>query len=140
MRRHQQNILDRAAKVVNTTVVDMFNKIVDRTPVGNPSLWKYPAPKGYNPGTLKASWGIDYNTNGAIRNDKGQFATPNTVGGISFRVNSPSRQDATIYNIQPYAQRVETGWSTQAPAGMMRITIKEYVSILDKNAMKYRIR
>ena len=143
MRKHQQTILNAASRVVNATIIDMFSKIVDRTPVGNPSLWSYPAPTGYNPGTLKASWAIDYNTNGAIRNEKGQFASFSGIGnagGVKFTVTGNYRQDAIIYNTQPYAQRVETGWSTQAPQGMMRITIKEYESILNKNILRYRIK
>jgi len=140
MQKHQQTILDRASLVVNATVVEMFEKIVDRTPVGDPSLWNYPAPKGYNPGTLKASWVLDYNTNGAMRNEKGQFATQAKYG-ISLKLGSRATQDAIIYNQQPYASRVEYGsWSTQAPSGMMRITVKEYDAILNKNATRYRIK
>src|SRR5690606_26051368 len=121
-------VLDAASKVVNSAVVDMFNKIVDRTPVGDPSIWKYPAPKGYNPGTLKASWKIDYNTNGAIRDKKGRFASFMSFGGkggVSFSLRSAPVQDVIIYNQQPYAHRVEYGWSSQAPQGMVRVTIKE---------------
>lgn len=81
----------------------LFENIVKRTPVGNPALWNWPAHKDYIPGTLKASWEI-------------------IINGL----------DVTIQNLQPYAYRVETGYSTQAPAGMMRISLIEFQSILNE--------
>lgn len=139
LKKHQQTILDSAAKIINATIVDMFDRIVERTPVGNPSLWSYPAPKGYNPGTLKVSWGITYNTKGSIRDNSGRF-TSLQDGGIKFKVDDSSTKGATIYNNQPHAQRVEAGWSTQAPSGMMRITVAEYTILIDSNTARYRIK
>ena len=141
---HQQMSLDASAKVINATVEEMFKKIVDRTPVGDPSLWSYPAPAGYNPGTLRASWGKVYNSRGAGRNLKtGRFESIKqnmSRGGVSFKVGNNKAQNVLIYNNQPYAQRVETGWSTQAPQGMMRITVAEYIGIIKGFAARYRIR
>lgn len=138
---HQKIALEASQKTINATMLQMYKKIIDRTPVGNPMLWKYPAPADYIPGTLKKSWQIDFN--GQQRNTKGQFQNSNqTVSnyGLVFSLNTTKKQTAIIYNPQPYAQRVETGWSSQAPAGMMRITIAEYTTILSKNAQTYRIR
>lgn len=88
----------------------LFANIVKRTPVGNPNLWNPPYwPRGYVPGTLKDSWVIEIKGN-----------------------------QVDIYNTQPYAERVETGWSKQAPAGMMRISLLEWSKILEKVAGKYR--
>lgn len=140
----QQLSLDASAKVINATVEKMFEKIVDRTPVGDPSLWSYPAPSGYNPGTLKASWGKVYNSRGAGRDVKtGRFKSIKqdmSKGGVSFKVGKTTNQNVLIYNNQPYAQRVETGWSSQAPQGMMRVTVAEYTGILNGYAARYKIR
>ncbi len=89
----------------------LFDEIKDRTPVGNPALWKWPAPADYNPGTLKASW------------------EQHKLSPLAYE----------IINDQPYAYRVETGWSTQAPEGMMRVSIKDWPFILDQ-AMKRNVR
>lgn len=89
----------------------LYKNIVERTPVGDPSLWKYPAHKDYKPGTLKAGWTINKQTNIVI-----------------------------IENLTPYAFRVETGWShIQAPYGMMRISVKEFTSIVDQVSKEYKI-
>lgn len=98
-------------KVSDKTVVDAAKeflvRVEKRTPVGDPSLWKYPAHKGYKPGTLKASWTLSY--------------TQTAIGVY-----------ATISNNVPYAERVEFGWSSQAPEGMMRVTALEWPNIVDK--------
>ncbi len=134
--------LEASSKTVNATLLDMYRSIVQRTPVGDPNLWHPPYwPKDYKPGTLKASWNISFNN--SQRDTNGQFANSEQItdsGGLSFKINSDNKQEAVIYNSQPYAQRVEMGWSTQAPVGMMRISIAEYSATLDKNAEKYRIK
>lgn len=96
---------------------EIYEKIVFRTPVGNPSLWKHPAPKNYDPGTLKKSWELKFN---------GADVKKDVI--------------ATIFNPQPYAYRVEYGWShIQAPQGMVRITMREFRPILRKAALKWRL-
>ena len=80
------------------------------TPVGDPSLWRWPASSSYTPGTLRASWNIEH-----------------------------TKMTATIFNQTPYAFRVETGWSTQAPNGMMRVANMEFPQILAKVAAKNKV-
>lgn len=80
----------------------LYNKIVSYTPVGDPSLWKWPAHADYVPGKLKESWTIEESTSEII-----------------------------IKNDQPYAYRIEYGsWSTQAPYGMMRRAVFSFPSLL----------
>ncbi len=129
-------------KTINATLLEMYKKIVDRTPVGDPSLWKSSPPANYTPGHLKASWALSFDN--VIRNGEGRFASASqlTEGhGISLSVtNSTTGKTAAISNSAVYAERIEYGsWSTQAPAGMMRITIAEYTDIIGHNAAKYRI-
>ncbi len=141
MKLNEGLALKACEKTINSTVVEMYKKIVDRTPVGDPSLWHYPAHADYIPGHLKASWTINFNN--IQRNDAGQFASGSQVvegHGLSLSVTNPGNQTVAISNNTVYAQRIEYGsWSTQAPSGMMRITVSEYKTILEVNAAKYRI-
>lgn len=105
----ETQILVVSEKVLKEVSTLLYTKIVSYTPVGDPSLWKYHAPKGYSPGTLKKSWEIDFQ--------------PKVV---------------TIKNEQPYAQRVENGWSSQAPYGMMRLSIAEFPDLLAQAAKRYK--
>ena len=38
---------NRANDVVRKVVIDVTASVVDKSPVGNPDLWKRPAPEGY---------------------------------------------------------------------------------------------
>ncbi len=110
----------QATMVVNDKIQvaaakELLIRIEKRTPIGKPELWNYPAPAGYKPGTLRASWVIEQE---------------GSKGGVRI----------TISNDQPYAERVETGrWSTQAPEGMMRISCMEWSLIIDTVAAKNKI-
>lgn len=147
MESQQKKSLEACEKTINSTVREMVERIIERTPLGDPSLWHYPAPKNYKPGTLKASWEI--NTNNSARDFKtGRYKRmlQSTSGasiaqqwqGIKLNINTTPT--ITIVNRQPYAWRVEYGsWSTQAPQGMMRITIQEYKTILESYARKNKL-
>lgn len=132
-------------KIADETLKEMYKKIVDRTPIGNPALWKHPyPPAGYVPGKLKASWQLSFNST-ARDKTSGRFVSTKGIsnsgaGGIKINVSGKD-STATISNFQPYAYRIEYGsWSTQAPAGMMRITVAEYASIINAKTAQYKIR
>lgn len=136
-------ILTACENATNATVTEMFNKIVDRTPVGDPSLWKQGrAPIDYVPGTLKASWELNY-SNSTRDFSSGQFAKASSVvgaGGLKMNVKGDQIGVVTISNRQPYAYRIEAeGWSTQAPEGMMRRTVIEFEDILTKHARNKKV-
>lgn len=105
----ETQVLVVSEKVLKDVATQLYAKIIQYTPVGDPSLWKYEAPKGYHPGTLKKSWEIAFQ--------------PTVV---------------TIKNDQPYAQRVENGWSSQAPYGMMRLGIADFPELLAQAAQRYK--
>lgn len=131
MKVNEALALEACEKVINATVLNMYKKIIDRTPVGDPTLWHYPAHADYVPGKLKASWSISLD--GSETKELGK-------GSLGLSVSSTnSNKKIDISNNQPYAQRVENGWSTQAPTGMMKVTVSEYPMYIEVNAAKYRI-
>jgi hypothetical protein len=99
--------------------------------VGNPSLWKNGAPPGYVGGRFKNNWQTNL---GAI--DFRDNAPPNANGtGSRDRARDVLRSfraGHTIFmtNSLPYAQRIETGWSSQAPRGVVRLTVIAYANAL----------
>ncbi len=80
------------------------------TPVGNPSLWQFPAPKGYTPGYLKSNWKL-----------------------------TKLSKEIILSNDAPYALRVENGWSSQAPSGMLRRAWMDYPRLLEQAAREQRL-
>lgn len=106
----ETQVLSVSEDSLKDVATKLYSKIVDYTPVGNPSLWKSPyIPKNYVPGTLKKSWAVEIEP-----------------------------RQAVISNNQPYAQRVENGWSTQAPYGMMRTAIATFPELLAQAAQRYK--
>jgi hypothetical protein len=99
--------------VVRKTVLDMGGAMVEMSPVRS--------------GRFRGNWqyGADaINTSTGGADDKsGRTAMNRIQAGI--RGWAPGQ---TIYlsNSLPYAQRLETGWSKQAPAGMVRTTIANF--------------
>lgn len=146
-----------ADQVVRKTVMDIATSLIEKSPVGNPLLWvslnpytslmtktgktrirpklmtKYAPPPGYSGGHFRANWqlGIGSIPDGEIdEKDKG-------VRKTQARIRAAIPNDAAgkvyyIVNNLPYAQRLEDGWSTQAPFGMVGLTVIEFNDIVAK--------
>lgn len=100
--------------VVKRTVFQLHRRITELTPVRT--------------GRARASWGISY---GSVPNDPGE---PPSIGKVPIskqrsRVNPGDFAGAYgvwwIYNNLPYIQRLEEGYSRQAPAGMVAVALAE---------------
>jgi hypothetical protein len=85
-------------------------RVESYTPVGDPSRWKYPPHKDYTPGFLKSNWRL-----------------------------SKLAKSIELINDAPYAQRVENGWSSQAPSGMLRRAWMDYPQLLEQAARENKI-
>jgi len=111
-----------ANNIFRGTALDLFGKIVKRTPVGNPDLWKSKPPPGYTGGRLRGHWTATLNKpSEAVDNgDDSQITISRAKIGDSI----------FIVNNLPYAGAVENGHSTQAPHGMVKITVAEFEHIV----------
>lgn len=132
--------------VVKKVVIDMGTRVVERSPVGNRELWAdnkvrmekgLPLqPKGYIGGRFRANWQYGNYTGGGL--PMSSLPDIDASGQVSIdRITSGVPSDAAgmihvLRNNLPYALRLEEGWSTQAPAGMVGITVREFQAIVDK--------
>lgn len=131
-----KNFVEKCGKnadlVVKKTVVDMFSSIVEKSPVGNPELWASIAPPGYAGGHFRANWQLNIN---AIPINEVDGIDKSGTRTISKAVsNIPAKAAGNVYyivNNLPYAQRLEDGWSTQAPSGMVGLTILEFQNYIE---------
>jgi len=115
-------------QVIIDYVVGVSQKVIERTPVGNPSLWQSNAPPGYVGGTARANWIPSIGTP-----DQTEVNSTDENRGSTQVLAIQSQIPGNIYyltNNVPYIERLEYGWSTQAPNGMMRRTLREARSIL----------
>lgn len=107
----QSNAVKAAGARAHERSAELLKERVEEyTPVGNPALWKYPAPKNYTPGHLKSNWKLS-----------------NLAGQI------------LLTNDAPYALAIENGWSTQAPSGMLRRAWLDYPRLLEQAVREFKV-
>ena len=157
-----------ADQVLRAVSIELLNRVVLRSPVGNPELWaankervearkrevaKYRlggvtlgkdrlqkliplrAGNGYTGGRFRGNWQVTLNAPAAGDLERIDPAGAATIAeGVAAIV--PAKFGATVYlvNNLPYALRLEYGWSTQAPAGVVRVTAAEFQSIVNDAA------
>lgn len=125
----------KANTVVRKVVLDLGVSVVMKSPVGDASYWKSPPPAGYVGGHFRANW--QYGTGSAPSGIKsGVDTSPGgsvTIGALVQDL-SPDALGKVHYiaNNVPYAQRLEDGWSRQAPNGVVSLTVQEFQSIVEE--------
>lgn len=110
---------DYAPQQFRRLIGETFAAVVTGTPVGNKALWKrnrgLPAsrqqPRNYVGGAARQAWRIS--VNGVAGLDP--FAS---LAGVKLS------DRVSITNARPYIDRLNQGWSTQAPAGYIDNAIR----------------
>lgn len=115
---------EKVALFQKRVVLELFRRVVFKSPVGNPALWKNPssAPPGYVGGKFRANWQV---TVGAPSQSIIESTKVPTFGLITTKV--PLGTTVWLVNNVPYAERLEFGWSSQAPGGVVAISIAEVI-------------
>jgi hypothetical protein len=123
----------KADQVVRKVVLDVGRSVVLKTPVGDPDYWQSPPPKGYVGGHARGNWS----------HTAGRFISPDDLpkeleeidASGAKSINRISRSCKLkgaaglihfISNSVPYINRLEDGYSRQAPNGMVGLTIREF--------------
>jgi len=123
---------DRMDQVVRGTLLDLSRRIVLRTPVGNPSLWASAPPAGYTGGQAKGNWQASIGspeTGTTSTIDKSGAATLASINGKVQ--NAPGNVWYLTNNLPYVSTALEYGSSTQAPTGMVRISLRELDQSID---------
>jgi len=121
--------------VVRKIVLDIGTAIVMRSPVGDGDFWKSPPPKGYVGGRFRANWQY-----GNISEPTGELPNIDKTGKESIdriAAGLPAKAAGLVHMLRnnlPYAERLETGWSKQAPAGMVGLTVAEFQTFVTNAA------
>jgi hypothetical protein len=132
----------RANLVMRKILLDVGTSLVELSPVGDPEAWKHPAPKGYIGGHFRANWQYGNYAGGGIPTSRLDKIDPSGQGAVAqMAAKIPERSIGMIHvivNNLPYAMRLETGWSQQAPSGMVGLTVMKYRSIVAKAAAELK--
>lgn len=119
--------------LVRSVVIGLGERIVERSPVGNPTLWKEgSAPPGYVGGRFRANWQHGHGTQ-----PSGTFQDVDASGAVSINRIVASVKAAPgagvhfLVNSLPYAEALENGHSSQAPRGMVGLAAIDFQAIVD---------
>lgn len=131
LQRFAEKCKERADDAVGNIIVRIAAELDKRSPVGDATYWKNPPPAGYIGGHFRANWqlGVGAMPMGEV---PGVDRTgEKTQGRILAEI--PDQAAGKVYyiaNNAPYAQRLEYGWSRQAPQGLVGLTVTMFQDIV----------
>jgi hypothetical protein len=133
MKAFVEKFKDRADEVVSKTVLAVGTSLVLKSPVGNPSIWKGNPPKGYVGGRFRANWQYGFNVPKSGVKDKTDATGETSIEDIKegAKVSGINGVHFIVNNL-PYANKLEYGHSTQAPNGMVGLTVVEFQEYVKK--------
>jgi hypothetical protein len=127
---------DKAQLVVKGAAFELVAAIEEKSPVGNPTLWKHKAPAGYTGGQFRANWNTSINAVDTSTT-KATAAGTATANAHKALENYKLGDKIIISNSLPYAFRLEyEGWSGQAPRGVVRMSAMEFRKHIKDQASK----
>ncbi|AUR91909.1 neck protein [Vibrio phage 1.167.O._10N.261.51.F2] len=119
LKKESANITKALEDTVRIAAISFFSGVITRSPVGNVSLWKtdYP-PKSYVGGRMRSNWFLTFDTpsNKTTSNTNEANQRLSDVAGIEQRDYSDTY---ILTNNLDYSEAIESGHSTQAPAGVV---------------------
>ena len=110
---------EEALLIVKKVVIDAYASIVDRTPVDT--------------GRARASWQFGINTEPQGKVPEGDYRSQ-ISGIVAETVSEIEAAPAAVWfiaNNLGYIEALEAGWSKQAPAGMVSLTLREITRQLE---------
>jgi hypothetical protein len=135
LKKFAQRATIQADDAVRKIVLDVGTSLVLKSPVGDMKLWadywKEKVGAGYVGGRFRGNWQfgvgqIDTTTDLTI-DPTGSISIGRIANGV---LSAPAANVFYITNSLPYADRLENGWSSQAPAGMVGLTVAEFQGIV----------
>lgn len=111
--------------VVRSVSLKLFSAIIKASPVDTGRFRGNWQTTGATPATGLMA-GVDPTGNKAVNS------------AATFITNAPVWNTFTLTNNLPYAERLEYGWSKQAPVGMVRVNISRFQQLINEEAAKVR--
>jgi hypothetical protein len=115
--KFQEAVRGTGLDLQKRAVAEVFTGLVQENPVGNPSLWKRPARKGYVGGTSRRAWTIDVGGGAG--------------GGLGVLGSVKLGDRVRVSNPVEYMDALNRGHSRQAPAGWIE-------AVVERVTAKYR--
>jgi hypothetical protein len=121
----------RTNAVVRNITAGVLLSLVARSPVGDASYWINPPPPGYVGGRFRGNWQAGIDEPNLVTTEDVDPSGEKTISRNTEAINlSGAGHKIFITNSLPYAQRLENGWSRQAPLGIVGLTVIEFEPIV----------
>lgn len=120
------NFGDVEEKVFRGTSIAMTKSIVERTPVDT--------------GRARGNWFPTLGTPSTKVTESEDYPSDDAIVGRAVQKLGSHKLGQSFYltNNLPYIQKLENGSSTQAPVGMVEVTVNEFQREVGKQANKHR--
>lgn len=131
LQRFAQKAGSKADEAVGGIVFNIAAELDRRSPVGDATYWKNPPPAGYVGGRFRANWQLGVDT--VPRGERNAVDPNGTVALPAIAAAIPDEAAGKVFwiaNNVPYAQRIEYGWSRQAPQGLVGLTTQNFQQIV----------
>ena len=124
---------------IQETALASLRNVVQASPVGDPDTWQNPdgAPPGYVGGHMRRNWVVSLDAfSNVIRGTEGKgggkaAATSEAINQGSRRIEQSTKRTRRIIlqNNVPYANRLNNGWSEQAPVNFVEMAVAAAVNV-----------
>ncbi len=112
-------------KVMRQVSIKLFSAIIKASPVDT--------------GRFRMNWMASGGTPAAGTTDATDKSGNIAIGNAtSFVLKAANWHEFTLTNNLPYAQRLEYGWSQQAPAGVVRTNVSRFQQLINEEANKVK--
>lgn len=112
-------------KVMRQVSIKLFSAIIKASPVDT--------------GRFRMNWMASGGTPASEITDATDKSGNIAIGNAtSFVLKAADWHEFTLTNNLPYAQRLEYGWSQQAPAGMVRTNVSRFQQLINEEANKVK--
>lgn len=112
-------------KVMRQVSIKLFSAIIKASPVDT--------------GRFRMNWMASGGAPSAGTTDATDKSGNIAIGNAtSFVLKAADWREFTLTNNLPYAQRLEYGWSQQAPAGVVRTNVSRFQQLINEEANKVK--
>lgn len=123
------------SQVVRSTVLRLFAKIIQRSPVDTGAYRGSHQIANHDPGPDEGVIKSPYKA-GTDKAGAKKWADDVAKSGAKAWTWQPGWGSIWIFNNVPYAERLENGWSQQAAAGVYNVALAEMTAVLDEEIKK----
>jgi hypothetical protein len=104
---------EQAELVAKKIAIELFSRVIEKSPVDT--------------GRFRANWNCSISSPDLSTSESTDPSGSGAISKATSTVVSYTLNDQSVFltNNLPYAERLENGWSKQAPNGMVRLSVME---------------